>query len=103
MKTYKCSSCSRLFNKNDNKQWIKSYCTATDRFARLILVKPKEKKIKMYELDFGDTNFISQNPKEIVGWIESDIHNAKKGEQFDYRITIKHLSRKEIANLHEWS
>jgi len=36
---YKCPRCQRLFKRNDERQWIKSYCTATDGETRLIIQK----------------------------------------------------------------
>lgn len=36
---YRCPRCQRLFKRNDERQWIKSYCTATDGETRLIIQK----------------------------------------------------------------
>jgi len=38
-------------------------------------IKYSTEKIKCYELDFGDTNVISQNKSEILNWIEADMDN----------------------------
>ncbi len=37
--TYRCPRCKGLFKRNDERQWIKSYCTATDGETRLIIQK----------------------------------------------------------------
>lgn len=40
---YRCPACGRIFKRRDERQWIKSDCTATDTTTRLIMVKPKKK------------------------------------------------------------
>lgn len=34
-------------------------------------------KIKVYELDFGDTNLISSDVDTILDWIKTDIQDMK--------------------------
>lgn len=41
MNKYKCSKCRRIFKRKDERCWINSYCTATDKQARLIKLKNK--------------------------------------------------------------
>lgn len=61
-------------------------------------------KIKCYELDFGDTNLISQNKQDILSWIEADMENLKEGDDgLQYEITIKTMTQEETEALPEWS
>lgn len=65
--------------------------------------KPKE-KFKVYVLDFGDsTDIMTENKKDITDWIGSEIADMKEGEEHEYKITIKMLTRRQINNLPEWS
>lgn len=36
---YRCPCCQRIFKRKDVRQWIKSYCTATEQTTRLIIQK----------------------------------------------------------------
>lgn len=62
-----------------------------------------EEKTKVYELDFGDTNVVSPSLDDIIGWIKTDIHEMKDGDQLDYKITIRRMTQKEIDELPEWA
>lgn len=42
--TYHCPACDRCYTRDSNKQWIKSFCDRTGRYARLQLVQKKRKK-----------------------------------------------------------
>lgn len=71
--------------------------TATD--ANTVL---GAEKIKVYELDFGDTNLITENKKDILNWIEADLDNIDE-DGLQYEITTKLMTRAEIDALPEWS
>lgn len=60
-----------------------------------------KEKIKVFELDFGDQNFITENFEDIVGWIESDLQDPDC-DITEYTISIKYMTRKEIDDLPEW-
>jgi hypothetical protein len=57
---------------------------------------------KMYELDFGDTNLITENKKDILNWIEADLDNIDENG-LQYEITTKLMTREEIDALPEWA
>jgi len=59
-------------------------------------------KIKVYELDFGDTNLITENKKDILNWIEADLDNIDENG-LQYEITTKLMTREEIDALPEWA
>lgn len=62
------------------------------------------KKIKVYELDFGDTNLISPSIQDILEWIKAESQNLKEGDgPLQYEITVKMLTEEEISALPEWS
>lgn len=61
------------------------------------------KKIKCYELDFGDTNLITQHVKDVTDWIEIDLIDLKEGDELTYTVTIKMLTQEEIDALPEWA
>lgn len=64
--------------------------------------KPAE-KIKVYELDFGDTNLITKNIQEIIDWIHADVEGMGDSDELSYTITTKLISEEEFENLPEWS
>ena len=37
---YRCAQCHRLYDRDSNKVWIKSYCSKMNRMTRLILQTP---------------------------------------------------------------
>lgn len=39
---YRCSRCKRVYERDSDKAWIKSYCTKMDMVARLIKEKPMQ-------------------------------------------------------------
>jgi phage FluMu protein Com len=44
---YRCAKCHRLYNRDSDKAWIKSYCTSTGMTTRLMKYKEKaETKLK---------------------------------------------------------
>ncbi len=61
-----------------------------------------EEKFKVYELDFGDTNLLSENIDEIVEWIKTDIHGMGEKDELGYKITIRLMTLEEIKELPEW-
>jgi len=65
-------------------------------------VTPDETKIKCYELDFGDTNLISEHKKDILDWISYDMDTLEGSDELNYVINIKMLTRAEIDALPEW-
>jgi len=60
-------------------------------------------KIKVYELDFGDTNLLDENLETITDWIKSDLHDLADGDELNYTIKIRRMTRQEIDELPEWS
>ena len=62
----------------------------------------KEEQVNVYELDFGDTNFICEDKKDILEWISADIDNIGE-DGLEYKITTKIMTRKELDELPEWS
>ncbi|MGN6491189.1 MAG: hypothetical protein ACTHLE_04275 [Agriterribacter sp.] len=63
---------------------------------------PTKKTIKCYELDFGDQNLISENKEDILNWIETDMYDLDKGDELNYKITIRMMTPKELAKLPDW-
>ena len=43
---YRCAQCHRLYDRDSNKAWIKSYCSKMDRVTRLIKYKDVKAKPK---------------------------------------------------------
>lgn len=65
--------------------------------------KPSE-KFKVYELDFGDTNLLSENIADITDWIANDMIDLKDtDEKLEYIIGIRMMTRKQISEIPEWS
>lgn len=62
----------------------------------------KTDKIKCYELDFGDTNLISEKISDILGWIETDMGDMESFDELNYKITVKYLTQEEFESLPEW-
>lgn len=60
-------------------------------------------KFKVYELDFGDTNVLDEDPKALLDWIDTEIHDMKEDDSLQYTITIRMMTRQEINDLPEWS
>ena len=60
-------------------------------------------KIKVYELDFGDTNLLSENLQDITEWIKTEAESMLDDAELEYRITIRRMTREEIEALPEWS
>jgi hypothetical protein len=61
------------------------------------------KKIKVYELDFGDTNLLDDDPKTLLDWIDTDIADMKEGDELNYTITIRMMTKKQYEALPEWA
>lgn len=59
-------------------------------------------KNKVYELDFGDTILITEDKKDILNWIETDLDNIDENG-LQYKITTKLMTRDEINALPEWA
>jgi hypothetical protein len=62
-----------------------------------------EEKIKVFELDFGDTNLLDKDPQVLVDWIKSDMEGMADGDELNYTITIRRMTQKEIDDLPEWA
>lgn len=60
-------------------------------------------KIKVYELDFGDTNLLDKDPHVLLDWMKTDMEDMKEGDELDYKITIRMMTQEEIDALPEWS
>lgn len=60
-------------------------------------------KIKVYELDFGDTNLLDKDPQVLLNWMKTDMKYMKEGDELDYKITIRMMTQEEIDALPEWS
>ena len=60
-------------------------------------------KKRVYELDFGDTNLLSEKEHVILDWIKTDMENLKVDDDLNYKITVKMMTDKEISALPEWS
>lgn len=61
------------------------------------------KKVTVYELDFGDTNFIDTEVSNIMAWIETDVKDMKIGDELNYTITKKEMTERAFKALPEWS
>lgn len=59
--------------------------------------------IKVYELDFGDTNFLSESIEDILAWIETDMSDLSGEDELSYTITTKMMTREEIGSMPEWA
>ncbi len=59
--------------------------------------------LKVYELDFGDTNFLSTSIKDILDWIETDINDMADADELNYTITIRRMTEEEYSLLPEWN
>jgi hypothetical protein len=74
--------------------------------------KPKEElqeepilsgeKLKVYVFDFGETNIMTTDPKNIIGHIECDIESMMDDAELQYTISIKRMTPEEYAELPEW-
>lgn len=60
-------------------------------------------KIKVYELDFGDTNLLDKDPQVLLDWMKTDMEDMKEGDELDYKITTRMMTQEEIDALPEWS
>lgn len=65
-------------------------------------MKKGTQKIKVYELDFGDTNLISSNKQDTLDWIAADLDNINP-DGLEYVITTRSMSQREYNSLPEWS
>jgi hypothetical protein len=63
----------------------------------------KMKKFKVFELDFGDTNLLTEDSRAIADWIQTDMENMQDDDELQYTITIRYMTRKQIENLPEWA
>jgi hypothetical protein len=59
--------------------------------------------LKVYELDFGDTNFLSLSLKDILNWIETDMSDLGDSDELNYTITIRRMTQEEYDALPEWA
>lgn len=88
---------------NEYQEEINRVAAEIDRLQSVSSTNKEDQKIKCYELDFGDTNLISQNHKDITDWVETALKDLKEGDELDYTVTIKMLTQEEIDALPEWS
>lgn len=63
----------------------------------------KKQEFKVYELDFGDTNLLSENMNEILEWIRSDMDDMRTHDVLEYKISIRLMTREQINKIPEWS
>jgi hypothetical protein len=61
------------------------------------------KKFKVYELDFGDTNLLTEDAQGICDWIKSDLEGMDESDELNYTVTIRMMTRKQIDNIPEWA
>ncbi len=66
-------------------------------------MESKKKKIRVYELDFGDTNLIVKDYNDILDWIKVDLDDMGDSSELEYRITTKMITEKEFLKLPEWA
>lgn len=60
-------------------------------------------KIKVFELDFGDTNLLDEDIDVILEWIKTEMSDMKPEDTLEYTITIRMMTREEIDALPEWA
>lgn len=63
----------------------------------------KEEKLKVFELDFGDTNVLTTNPKEILDWIDTEMDDMPDDGELNYKITIRRMTQRQINKLPDWA
>ena len=63
----------------------------------------KKEKIKVFELDFGDTNVLDTNPKTLLDWIKADMEGMADDEELEYKITIRKMTEKQFKALPDWA
>ena len=61
------------------------------------------KKFKVYELDFGDTNLLTEDAQGICDWIKTDLEGMDEKDELNYTVTIRMMTRKQIDNIPEWA
>lgn len=61
------------------------------------------KLFKVYELDFGDTNLLTEDVHDVLNWIRADAEDLKKGDELNYTIKVRMMSRTKIDALPEWA
>lgn len=66
-------------------------------------MKNKNEKFKVYELDFGDTNLLTEDKQAVLDWIATDLADMKPSGELNYTITIRMMTRRQINALPEWS
>lgn len=66
-------------------------------------VKPATPKIKVYELDFGETNVIDEDLDNLLEWMKTEIQDLKEGDDLNYKISFRMMTRRQINNLPEWA
>ena len=62
-----------------------------------------KKTVTVYELDFGDTNLIDTDIKNIISWIECDMQDMGLTTELNYTITKKEMTESAFKKLPEWS
>jgi hypothetical protein len=60
-------------------------------------------KFKVYELDFCDTNLLSENISDITEWIANDMAEMDLDTPLQYRVSIRMMTRKQISEIPEWA
>jgi len=54
---YRCKHCKMIIERESSKQWIRSWCSETEQYVRLQLVKSKSRKPKYNSLRMSDKNY----------------------------------------------
>ena len=54
MNLYQCRWCHKIFERDSNKKWIRSYCYKAGRYVRLIMVEKTARNYRIMEASKGD-------------------------------------------------
>ena len=59
--------------------------------------------IKVYELDFGDTNLIDKDIQTLLDWIKTDLQGMSDSDEVCYTITTQLMTKEQFESLPEWN
>lgn len=59
--------------------------------------------IKVYELDFGDTNLIDKDIQTLLDWIKIDLQGMSDSDEVCYTITTQLMTKEQFESLPEWN
>lgn len=96
-KLYPCKP--DIFENTYDRVWQ----TITNHLKSNTMQQETEETFMVYELDFGDTNLLSEDKKDITEWINNDMQEMDLGSELEYKITIRMMTRAEIQAIPEWS